>query len=199
MIGNDIVDLQEAASTSNWQRRGFLEKVFTPNEQSMILATTNPFQMVWRLWSMKESGYKFYLQKNPNAMRGFYPAKINTQIICGEIGQVSIHDMELKTKTICHPDYLFSTAFEESNISTKTNIFYLPQRAFQFQSNFIREKLINYLAEKDRLDKVHLKVKKNKNTAPIIYYKSSLLPFSCSLTHHGNYGGFSISKLNIKN
>ncbi len=195
MIGNDIIDLKEAQSTSNWQRRGFLDKIFNSVEQSMIKAASNPFQMVWRLWSMKESGYKFYLQKNPNAVRGFYPSKINGQIISAEIGRVFIRGIELKTRTICHPDYLFTTAFADKNVSTESEIFNVPQKNYDFQSAFIREKILDYLAQKNNLDKSHLKIKKSKNKAPLIFYESKLLSVSCSLTHHGNYGGFSITSI----
>ena len=36
MIGNDVVDLELAKKESNWQRRGFLSKIFTKNEQRLI-------------------------------------------------------------------------------------------------------------------------------------------------------------------
>ena len=29
MIGNDVIDLQQSRQESNWQRKGFLEKLFT--------------------------------------------------------------------------------------------------------------------------------------------------------------------------
>ena len=43
MIGNDIIDLSAAKLESNWQRRGFLEKQFTKNEQRQILSAQNSF------------------------------------------------------------------------------------------------------------------------------------------------------------
>ena len=58
MVGNDIVDLKHAALESNWQRKGFLNKVFTSSEKQYIQDAENPFQMVWLIWSMKESAYK---------------------------------------------------------------------------------------------------------------------------------------------
>ena len=33
MIGNDIIDLALAKKENNWQRKGFLDKLFTPKEQ----------------------------------------------------------------------------------------------------------------------------------------------------------------------
>ena len=64
MIGNDIIDLSLAKTQSNWQRKGFLEKLFSNDEQQLILEASNSFEMVWRLWSMKEAAYKIYTQHN---------------------------------------------------------------------------------------------------------------------------------------
>lgn len=58
MIGNDLVDLQLASKESNWQRKGYLQKVCTPEEQELILTSANPYRVFWTLWSMKESVYK---------------------------------------------------------------------------------------------------------------------------------------------
>ena len=58
MIGNDIIDLEAAKKESNWRRNGYLEKIFTPKEQELILTSLTPDVMVWVLWSMKEAVYK---------------------------------------------------------------------------------------------------------------------------------------------
>lgn len=60
MIGNDIVDLIQADADSNWQRKGYLQKIFSKEEQEMILTAANPSLLVWLLWSMKESVYKIH-------------------------------------------------------------------------------------------------------------------------------------------
>ena len=66
MIGNDIVDIEEAKRMSNWQRPRFLEKIFTDKEQYLIKSSENPFILVWRFWSMKEAAYKLYTQLKPS-------------------------------------------------------------------------------------------------------------------------------------
>lgn len=43
MVGNDIVDINEAKSASNWQRPRFLEKLFTTKEQFTIRNAETPF------------------------------------------------------------------------------------------------------------------------------------------------------------
>jgi len=62
MVGNDIIDLGETRRSTNWERPGFVQKIFTPKEQGFINASADPFSIVWRLWSMKESAYKVFLQ-----------------------------------------------------------------------------------------------------------------------------------------
>ena len=74
MIGNDVVDLILARKESNWKRKGFLNKLFTTTEQELISNATNLEEMVWMLWSIKESVYKAYQRINYN--EGFYPTKI---------------------------------------------------------------------------------------------------------------------------
>ena len=63
MIGNDIVDLKQAAKDSSWKRPRFLDKIFTPREQQLIWSAKDQDQMVWLLWSMKEAAYKVNVQQ----------------------------------------------------------------------------------------------------------------------------------------
>ena len=74
MIGNDIVDLALAKKESNWKRRGFLDKLFTPKEQLFILNSINPETTVWNLWSRKEACYKIYNRQTQR--RGFIPLQL---------------------------------------------------------------------------------------------------------------------------
>ncbi len=74
MIGNDVIDLVLAKKESNWKRKGFLTKLFTSFEQELIAKATNQEEMVWMIWSIKESVYKAYQRINYN--EGFYPTKI---------------------------------------------------------------------------------------------------------------------------
>lgn len=71
MIGNDVIDLELARSQSNWKRKGFLEKIFTSNEQRLILDSADPELMVWAFWSRKESAYKIFNRQT--ALRLYNP------------------------------------------------------------------------------------------------------------------------------
>lgn len=74
MIGNDIIDLALARKESNWQRKGFLDKIFTQEEQLLISDAENPEIMVWNLWSRKEAAYKIYNRQT--GVRGYFPLQL---------------------------------------------------------------------------------------------------------------------------
>lgn len=102
MIGNDIVDLAFARKESNWKRKGFLEKIFTTNEQLLILNSQNPETTVWNLWSRKEAAYKIYNRLTQK--RAFIPQQLecfDLEIKNGIIyGKVVCYNAVYFTKTI---------------------------------------------------------------------------------------------------
>jgi phosphopantetheinyl transferase (holo-ACP synthase) len=83
MIGNDIVDLEQAAKESNWQRPGYLNKIFTADEQHIILTSPDPAIMVWQLWSCKEAVYK--IVHRYTRIRTYAPSKFNCSISSGTV------------------------------------------------------------------------------------------------------------------
>ena len=98
MIGNDIIDLSLAKTASNWQRKGFLEKQFTANEQQLVLEAPNSFVMVWRLWSMKEAAYKIYTQQH--IVRFFAPKKFECKLRSAKEGVVCFKGQKFYTGAI---------------------------------------------------------------------------------------------------
>lgn len=78
MRGNDVVDLQQAAIDSNWMRKGFLNKLFTAAEQKYMLFASQPEEMVWLLWSMKEAAYKIHSKFT--GIRAFAPLKLSCRL-----------------------------------------------------------------------------------------------------------------------
>lgn len=103
MIGNDIIDLALAKKESNWQRNGFLDKLFTTNEQQVILSFSNPELMVWNLWSRKEAAYKIY--NRASGLRVFNP----TRFECDD-DKVFFGDMIYYTQTQITADYVYTIA-----------------------------------------------------------------------------------------
>lgn len=74
MIGNDVVDLALARKESNWRRSGYLQKIFTVNEQLLIESSSDPELLVWEFWSRKEAAYKIYNRET--GIRAFIPKEL---------------------------------------------------------------------------------------------------------------------------
>ncbi len=112
MTGNDLVDLNQAALDSNWKRRGYLDKIYTLEEQALIKTARDPNEMVWLLWSMKEAAYKVYSRKT--GIRNYAPTSLN----CFQIntdgsfitGKVKVSDQLFHTKSYVAETYIHSLA-----------------------------------------------------------------------------------------
>lgn len=114
MIGNDIVDLALARKESNWKRKGFLDKIFTKNEQFLISKADDPEVMVWNLWSRKEAAYKIYNRQTQ--IRGYLALELecsDLEIIDGiSFGKVVIKDLIYFTKTVVTTQFVHTIAVE---------------------------------------------------------------------------------------
>jgi phosphopantetheinyl transferase (holo-ACP synthase) len=111
MIGNDIVDLALAKKESNWQRNRFLDKIFTKNEQQMILNDANPEIMVWNLWSRKEAAYKIYNRET--GIRGYFPLLLECFYENETLGTVSIKEKIYFTQSRIENDSIYTIAVAE--------------------------------------------------------------------------------------
>lgn len=112
MIGNDIVDLSLAEKESNWQRKGFLDKIFTHNEQLFISNVENESTAIWNLWSRKEAAYKIYNRQTQ--IRGYFPLQLECfDLDCLNevtLGKVRIKNQIYYTKTEINSDFVHTIA-----------------------------------------------------------------------------------------
>ena len=159
MIGNDIVDLALAQKESNWKRKGFLDKIFTQNEQLLILNAENPTTMVWNLWSRKEAAYKIYNRQT--GIRGYFPLQLkcfDLEIIDGVVfGKVEIKDFVYFTKTVIKNQFINTIAVEK------------------FQDF---DKITTLENRKN--------IRKN-NGIPSYFEKDNSVPRPISISHHGRF------------
>jgi len=112
MIGNDVVDILQSRVESNWQRPGFIQKIFTDDEQLLIAKTSEPEILVWLLWSMKEAAYKIFNRQT--GIRRYIPKKLECTILYKDNnyceGQVMCFDSLYYTTTIITKDSLHTVA-----------------------------------------------------------------------------------------
>ncbi len=108
MIGNDIIDLALAKKESNWQRKGFIEKIFTSSEQLLIFNADEPEIMVWCLWSQKEAAYKIYNRQTQ--IRAYIPLQLecfDLKIIEDiHFGKVRCYKQIYYTKTLITSEFI---------------------------------------------------------------------------------------------
>lgn len=118
MIGNDVVDLELAKTESNWQRKGFLDKIFTKNEQNLIQNSKNLEITVWNLWSRKEATYKIWNRES--GIRKYNPIQFECFDLDLEIGKVIYNSIVYYTKTEISKDLIYTIAV--SNLDNFLNI-----------------------------------------------------------------------------
>jgi len=175
MIGNDLVDLELAAVDSNWQRKGYLEKICTAAEQKLILTAAAPADLIWLIWTMKEAAYK---AENRLSGRRFYaPADFITSVYPGAAngfsGQVCYRDRVFFTRTTVDNRMIHSIACLETSAFSHIQTRYLsntPGYAGEF----------NARQEDYRLEK-------NKSGIPVLACRENGRYYAASVSHHGAY------------
>ena len=110
MIGNDIVDWDVARKESNWQRQGFIDKIFTQSEQLYIRNSKNPEQMVWNLWTRKEAAYKIYNRQT--GFRGFIPLQLQCVYENEHAGMVTCNGHTYLTQTQITKESIYTIAVQ---------------------------------------------------------------------------------------
>ncbi|WP_020606782.1 4'-phosphopantetheinyl transferase family protein [Spirosoma spitsbergense] len=198
MIGNDIVDRAQAKRESNWQRKGFLDKLFTPSEQQLIQRARDPECLVWTLWSMKESAYKATTRKTEK--RVFNPTKISCTLEMWSDEAVDgfvVYEEEYRTRSLITPDYIASVAFSVHTLPIPNQVIIPFERIdYHHQSTQLRTSVLEHYATVSPVSEKKLQVCSDKNGSPILVIKDPLQETVCipiSISHHGHYGAFSIA------
>jgi len=124
MIGNDVVDIIQSRKESDWQRHGFLNKIFTDEEQYTIANYHDPEIMVWMLWSMKEAAYKIYNRQT--GIRAYIPKQLICKMENSLTGTVNCYGKIYFTKTIVKGNCVYTVAtihkYQLDNICELNNI-----------------------------------------------------------------------------
>ncbi len=108
MIGNDVVDLELAKVESNWRRKGYLRKLFTEKEIANIANSSDQDQMVWTLWTCKESAYK--IVNRQTLERRFNPIKFECVKNHKEEFDVIFSNQKIFCRTKITEKYIYTEA-----------------------------------------------------------------------------------------
>ncbi len=181
MIGNDIVDLMKVKKEINWQRKGFMNKIFSHQEQQFILSQKDQEIMVWILWSVKEAVYKINYREN--GKREFAP----TKILCSNIQtsekrltiEVSYHLSNYYAQTFLFENYIHSIATSSLSFIDKV----ITKVILDYPSDYPI-----YLQENDLLPK-YCVILKTKTGIPYLFNNQNHKSLPISISHHGNLLG----------
>lgn len=191
MIGNDIVDLEIAAVESNWQRPGFLEKIFCEEEQESIFSARQPARQVWLLWSMKEAAYKAH-QRKTNAARSFKPLSINCISCSAE--NTAASGIVLIGKDLYYLNSFLGNNYIHSIATLSENGAYI-SKVFP-ASVKLKERLIKKISEVKCLSAEKILFNKNTHFIPYVTYNEQVIDCHFSLSHHGNFASYSLALMN---
>ena len=195
MIGNDIVDWEQAKRESNWQRKGFLAKIFTPSEQRYIREASNPERMVWTLWSFKESVYKANIRTRGN--RIFAPQKIACQLSTNQnkvAEGTASYGTVYRIRASLTEQYVSSVAFQEDDsFPHKEVVVSFDNVSYANQHARLHNQLVHDCATALVVPLHTVCIHKNENGVPTLHVAGSLgqcITIPVSLSHHGHYGAF---------
>ncbi len=187
VIGNDIVDIERAVSTTNWKRKGYLQKLFTEEEQRIILNSEFPEIQIWKYWSMKEAAYKAHHRRFRLA-RKFNPVQYNCNETSEGLGTVIKDNYRYKTATSSSVNFIHTIASVNNNGILFSEVF--------MDSEAIKEMVITHFASVNQLQKEQVTVKKDENYIPHLYLDNKIHPVNFSITHHGNFSAYVIPLTN---
>jgi phosphopantetheinyl transferase (holo-ACP synthase) len=185
MIGNDIVDFQKAAVESNWLRKGYLDKLFCKEEQSLIFDSPDPNQIVWLLWSMKEAGYKIYCREK--LVRTYQPKNIICSNLLieenGASGHICYNDQNYYSRSILNTDFVHTSAVSNYAVFNNLHLFI---NSHQLDSNG----LINVYNDQQFVSaSCHLgySLIKDKHNCPNLLNDETGEKRPISISHHGRF------------
>ncbi|HRI24151.1 MAG TPA: 4'-phosphopantetheinyl transferase superfamily protein [Ferruginibacter sp.] len=193
MTGNDIIDRAAASIESNWKRNGFLEKIFTTQEQDYILRLPDPEQMVWRLWSMKESAYKIF---NRQSGKRFYSPKLFAcSILSASQGTVHFHDHIYNTSTTVKAEYIYSIATDRNKEfrPAMNDWFLIPPSYIKNSREFIYNRITEHYIHHSGKPAKGISFIKDRNDIPFLFCEETNAMIPVSVSQHGRFAAFTIN------
>lgn len=193
MIGNDIVDLKVASIENDWRRNRFLNKIFTNSEQKIIYSAGKPSEMIWLLWSMKESAYKIFSRQFKK--RFFAPLKFVCKLDSTCKGTVSISNKTYLTESICNRNFIYTTARTNKESELANSYFTNRKTTYKSQHQEAYFRLLKCLSQIFKTPINYLEIRKDNYGIPNVYHNNQVLSAVISISHHGQYGAFCILKV----
>lgn len=175
MIGNDLVDLEQAALDSNWQRKGYLDKICTRKEQQLVLNAKDPARMLWLIWSIKEAAYK--IENRLTNKRFYAPKEFSCEYLSFDDKQASA-EVNYKSKT-----YFTRSAIELNKLHSTALLNPADYQTIHIWHSAYSDK---YIQEFNSVSSEYL-LSKDKEGLPFVYSVKTDQRYAASVSHHGKF------------
>lgn len=219
-VGNDIVDLLHPDALGKSKNIRFLERVFLPEEESLLQADRQPDAMLWALWTGKEAAYKAIQKDQGNIVSQprlykvqfdrteALTAKIELPVtlMSGErrlFGTVTTPVGDVFLETLITPLYVHSIAASfspASEIPIVSQVKRMPcdNPSPAYESSYVRaaaqEHLAQYLPDCSPQDIEIRRARGPRGLAsPVIFVRGQVADIDISLSHEGAYVAYAFA------
>ena len=175
VAGNDLVDLRQAQLENNWQRKGFLNKICTAEEQEQIMAADSPEKAFWLRWSMKEAAYK--IRNRMTGIRDYRPQQYVCRLVhtsqSEAAGEVTADGLCVFTRSTMSSEMIHSVAVLHPDSFEDLVLHQVCYRA-------------DY-SEKFNASSGEYKLVTDQQGLPAMAHRKTGKHYPASVSHHGRY------------
>jgi len=195
-VGNDVVDLQDAANAGKSGDSRFLKKILTDAEIEMVKSAANPDALLWSFWACKETAYKVMKKKSPDSP--FIPGRWQVVIHkkrtdCWE-GEVIVGGKDgIPVRLFPGLNYVCCVGAENKAVLNKLiqNVYALPDGENISPSRFARRCIRRTLAQSYgwNFDAIQIRRKKWKQELqpPAVFLGGQKTNIDLSISHDGRF------------
>lgn len=160
MIGNDIIDLNQAKFPDSKRFKRYASKICADEEIAQFACFEQPLQSLWRFWSLKEAAYKAALRMC--LVDSFSPIQTQVSLLDAHSSIVSINSTGFSGFSIVESDHIYSEVSLEGLPSTRCIV--------EMKD---ASELISRITKVDKLP----------------FFQNDGIDKVASITHHGQYFG----------
>ncbi|MEZ4774735.1 MAG: 4'-phosphopantetheinyl transferase superfamily protein [Bacteroidia bacterium] len=187
MIGNDIICIAASDVSGVFRNPRYLDKIYGPAEQELILSSPNPGLSHWTCWALKESAYKVWVKHSRTRL--FAPKRFVVSALTPKVGiEVETPAGIVYARVVIQNNYISAVASSENSRLQQlyTGIGQFPKT--KNPSVAVRQHLFAHLKKLFPFSSIeNFVLLKSKEGIPRLYIRGIKQVFDLSLSHHGHF------------
>jgi phosphopantetheinyl transferase (holo-ACP synthase) len=187
MLGNDIVDLNDAETREGARHERFDGRVFSAAERDAIAASPRPAQTRWMLWAAKEAAYKAARRIDPHTV--FSPPRFRVTLDRDGAGTVRHDDRPFDVRVETVGPCVHALAGADLPADTLHGLARLDAGDARDPGAAVRTLSIRMIARRLGVVRSALRIQRIARI-PQLVVDGERLDCALSLSHHGDFIGF---------